>query len=110
MIETFIGPISESEVVHHKDGNPANNRLDNLEAIDSGVNVSNAIPMKLLYQRDVKLNSIAARVIKWLTLNRPDITHRQIADAYRISVSHISSIKCGRSWADITLKKERRFA
>lgn len=33
LAETFIRPLAPGEVIHHKDGNPLNNELSNLEAL-----------------------------------------------------------------------------
>ena len=45
--QTFIRPIAMMEVVNHKDNVKSNNRLDNLEIVSIGRNISQSVVMRM---------------------------------------------------------------
>jgi len=48
-----------------------------------------------------KLNEEAAKVIKWLIRNRPDISYKRMADAYGVSRGAVGHIATGLTWAQV---------
>ncbi|HJU45702.1 MAG TPA: NUMOD4 motif-containing HNH endonuclease [Chitinophagaceae bacterium] len=51
LVEAFIGRIEEGFEVNHKDGNPQNNRLDNLEIVTHSQNIKHAYDNGLIKRK-----------------------------------------------------------
>ena len=111
VLSTF-NPIPKEEMnilqVNHIDGNKSNNNLNNLEWCTRSENLLHAFAIGLeqkpkgeknsrhkLTEQDVK--NICQRLINKETLT-------SIAKDYGVSKGCISSIKCKRTWIDITKK------
>lgn len=108
VLETFVGnqPSIEYET-RHLDGNPQNNKLNNLRWGTRSENVLDSIEHGTRFQPDVrgsrngasKLTEFNVRKIKHL-INQ-HIPPMQIAKQFNISVDLIYSIKAGRVWKHV---------
>lgn len=64
VFETFVRKLKQTECCHHKDHNPQNNRLDNLEAMDKSVHFS-------MHQKGIPKTDEHRRKIREIRLNNP---------------------------------------
>lgn len=104
----FIGPPpSGRHQVNHKNGDPSDNRVENLEWVTSQENIQHAI--HVLKRRRcgaygsknirARLNEYQVRVIKRLLASRH--TCAEIGVLFNVSLNTIGSIKYGKSWQQI---------
>lgn len=93
--KAFLGPRPANHDVHHKDSNPANNRLDNLVYLHKSYHQhithrgENA-PKARLTEPEVK------EILKLLAQGK---TQKEIAERYHVSRSTIGEINRGASWS-----------
>lgn len=107
VLETFVGPCPLGMECRHLDGNPSNNRLDNLrwgtrlenmqDTIKHGTNFIKARGSK---HRRAKLNEWKVRVIIRL-LGDGYMTQQEIAKIFNISRPIISRIKNNITWKSV---------
>jgi len=108
MMERVLGrELSENEVVHHKDGNSANNNIENLQVMTRGVHTSHhlrGLKRTVSFRRRVsdgnhnrKLSSSDVLTIRKMLTD--GIKQYIIAYIYDISHKEVSHIKCRRVWA-----------
>lgn len=98
VLEAFVGPRPRGMEACHNDGNPANNRLENLrwdtprsnslDAIKHGVNRAQKL-------REDDIPAIWARLVAGETIG-------SIAVNYNVSTGPITAIKSGVHWSHIT--------
>lgn len=90
--ELFLGPRPEGLVVNHKDGNPGNNHINNLEYITQKENIRHG--------RHAKLNPNLVRAIRtdFATLK---VTKRALAKKYGVTDHQIGVVVLGRQWEDV---------
>jgi hypothetical protein len=105
--EVFLGkPENENYVVNHKDGNPSNNRLDNLEWVTIKDNVRHAYATGLAKSGEdsaaAKLTE--AEVLQIIDCMRSGMTVSQTAKDFKISAAAVSNIWHGNTWKH--LKRE----
>lgn len=62
--ETFVRKLKQNECCHHKDHNPQNNRLDNLEAMDKSVHFS-------MHNKGIPKTDEHKRKLREIRLNNP---------------------------------------
>lgn len=95
VMDAFIGPRPEGMEANHKDGNKANNCVDNLEYVTRGENIKHAHRLglyhKILTQDDIP------QIRKLLA--EGELFLREIGDIYGVDLSTIHDIKFGRSWS-----------
>ncbi len=99
ILETFIGPCPVGMETCHNNGNPSDNRVENLrwdthsnnnrDAVKHGTHVGNT-----------KLNSWQIRIIKRL-LQFGSPTQREIAGVFKVCLSTISNIRAGKTWEGV---------
>lgn len=97
--EAFLGPCPEGWQVNHKDYNPGNPRVDNLEYVTPSENVRHAYQhgrfCALRGERHwaAKLNWPAVQAIR-----ASDEPTRRLAEHYGVSMSLIQQIRAGKIW------------
>jgi predicted XRE-type DNA-binding protein len=85
--ETFIGPIPEGHIIHHKDGNKLNNRLENLQCVSRQEHFGLHGCGSLTDQQVIRVCEL---------LRDGKLLHREIAEMFGVSRPLISNIATGR--------------
>jgi len=103
VIEAFLGPFLPGEESNHRDGEPSNNRLVNLEKLTHLENMRHAIRTGLLDNRGVhcptaKLSEDDVRTIRRLA---DSVTGKELARRFEVSKATISYIISRRTWRHI---------
>lgn len=100
ILETFVGPCPDGMMGRHLDGNPANNRLDNLRWGTAEENYDDrrghGTHNDGMRNGRAKLTNDQVRTIK-ASSERGVV----LADLYGVSTSTISHIRCGLTWKAI---------
>lgn len=101
---TFSCPVGEGRGhINHKDGDPANNRLDNLEWCTPAENNRHAIETGIVYHvgeagpRALRRNKDAADI---RALRAKGMKYKDILAAYPMAKSTLSYLINGRTWRD----------
>jgi hypothetical protein len=99
VLEAFVGPCPEGMEGCHKNGNPADNRLENLRWDTHHGNMKDAIDQGRIRSPMTKLTEDDVRNIR----RRLATGERQkpIAIDYGVCVSTVGEIKCGRLWKHV---------
>ncbi|MCC5628497.1 HNH endonuclease [Nostoc sphaeroides CHAB 2801] len=95
---TFVGECPEGMEACHNDGNPFNNRLDNLRWDTKRNNTLDRVNQGT--QNTLKLNPASVLEIKRL-LFEGEMTHVEIAQLFGVSQAIISCIAKGKTWRHI---------
>lgn len=101
--ETFLDNPNEYPIVHHKDNNPKNNRVDNLEWCTYSQNTNYAVEAGNFKQRYTKINNPSLR-----------LTDLQITGARRLkqigwSLTEIADIlNCSRGYVSEIINDKKR--
>ena len=104
-------PIPDNLEMNHKDGNPRNNRLNNLEVVTRQENTLHAgRVLKVLGKKPQRgeLNAsaklTAEQVMEMRNLWKARaMTQQMLANKYQVAQSTISGIVLGKSWAHLPL-------
>jgi hypothetical protein len=98
--EAFLGPKPKGKMVHHKDGNPSNNHVSNLEYVTCRENVIHGKAQAIREGRPpagMKLTLEDAKQIKfWATSGMPLAA---LEHMFGVSRNTIWRIRNGKSWA-----------
>lgn len=91
---TFCGP--DARTVNHKDGNKANNRLENLEYMTVKENIQHAhhigLCSKTFGEKHWRAKLSDAQVVEMAKMERNNIRHKVIAERFGISRETVSII------------------
>lgn len=92
----LLMPLDSNLVIDHLDGDPSNNRLDNLEPVTVAENnrralASGCLPTKLL---PADVTRIRERV-------RSGERQRAVASSYQVSEATVSMIMRGKAWRNV---------
>lgn len=103
MAETFLGVAEVNFVVNHKDGNPGNNRLENLEWVSIRENIKHAYATGLaaVGEDSVVSKLTEADVLMIIECMKDGMSVVQTAKAFDVSAAAISHIWNGRTWKHI---------
>lgn len=98
----FVGPMYPTFTINHKDANPLNNSVYNLEYVTQRENCYHALKMGLcstvgVTHHDAKLDRTKVDEIIHLFYTT-NITHRELAKIYNVTKSTITSVINGRTW------------
>ena len=108
VLETFVGQCPEGMEGCHNDGEPANNRLDNLRWDTHAGNCADTVRHGRSNRGDrsptAKLTEADARLIrtafKWFG---PKLSRATFARSLGVSTATISNIKLGKTWGWVTI-------
>ena len=119
VLEAFVGPCSEGMVCCHNDGNPSNNRLENLRFDTHKGNSDDAVRHGTKARGTALKSKLSeADVIEIRRLRAEGHTMRSLAERFCVSESNVKAILRGLSWrhllppehptTHITDRRERR--
>ena len=104
VVMAFIGDIPPGMVVNHKDGNPKNNNLSNLEVCTQQWNEIHAFLNHLHPRGEDHVNTIykenTIRQIKQ-EYARGGITQRKLSEKYSVKISTVQAVLSGRMWKHV---------
>lgn len=102
VLQSFVGNQSEKEV-NHKDGNKANNRLENLEWVTPSENQKHSVKLGIMRSGErhphAKLTNALVKYIRENVKEKGD--QRKIAKKLGVTDSIISEARRGISWRTI---------
>ncbi len=106
VLATFVGPKPSKMECRHLDGNPTNNRLNNLKWGTRSENQKDAVKHGTKFQPDnrgckngnAKLTDTQVRQIKRLLLYK---THEQISQQFKVARKTIYDIDKNKTWRHI---------
>lgn len=103
VLNAFVGPRPDGMECRHLDGNPANNRLENLRWGTSVENQADRVLHGITNRGErygnAKLTESAVLEIR--CLGTQGVTHREIAQRFGVQRGHVSKIIRRMSWAHI---------
>ena len=99
VLEAFIGPAPMNMEGCHWDGNPRNNRLDNLRWDTRRKNIEDAIRHGTFVGRGSTLNADAVREIR--ASKAAGVTHREMANKHGVTRGTIYAVVSGRTWKHV---------
>jgi len=106
----FISKVEDENIVHHVDGNPLNNNLNNLEWCTISKNTKHAVNDGFLNTRkgrDCNFAKLTEKeVIKIKRMLKGKVTHKKISIIYGVCPSTITEINRGANWAQIQTPEE----
>lgn len=91
---TFVGKRPANLEIRHKDSNPANNSLENLEYCTTQTNTNDKF-----FQNRKFMKLTASQAID---IAKDKRAYKEIAKDYNITASSVSDIKCGFVWGKVT--------
>lgn len=95
--QTFIGPIPSKMEVNHKDGDPSNNRAENLEIVTSSENKFHAY--RVLGRKHSFKTALTDQQVReareWIALKIPNA---DIAKLFKVETKVIRDLKNGRTY------------
>lgn len=100
VLEAFVGPARAGQVCRHLDGNPANNRLENLAWGTMAENSQDTIRHGRV-RRGSELHNARLTADQVKAIRADARMQSVIANEYGVDQSHISRIKSGDVWAHV---------
>lgn len=103
----FVGPYPEGHNINHKDGNPSNNALVNLEYVTFKENSQHAVRTGLHHfgerTGNAKLTPAIVREIRALHIphKQTEFSMPNLAKRYGVCYSTIKGVLSGRTWAHV---------
>lgn len=99
VLEAFVGPAPEGTEGCHWDGDPKNNRLDNLRWDTRIANIQDAIRHGTFVGRGATLNADAVRDIR--AGKAAGLTYREMAMMHGVTRGTIYAVVSGRTWKHV---------
>lgn len=97
VLEAFVGPAPGGHECRHLDGNPANNRLDNLACGTRAENTADRV-LHGVASRGERHGNARLTEADVLVIRASPRTGRVIAQEYGVTESHVSMIRSGKHW------------
>lgn len=104
VLEAFVGPRPPGYVGNHKDGNPKNNCLANLEWCTHAQNIQHAVDRGLMHTRGEESRGhrwTTAQVIEMRRLQKQGWSGKAIAIHFQVRSDALRAILSRRSWKHI---------
>lgn len=104
--EAFLKPTDEKNEVNHKDGNKANNNVDNLEWCSRRENMLHSFRTGLKTAKKgqenvtAKLKTTQVSEIK-KHAREGTMSQREMAETYKVTIATINYIVNGKTWKDV---------
>jgi len=104
ILETFVGPCPDGMECCHYNGNPGDNRLENLRWDTNKANKQDAIRHDTFARGEksgrAKLNNLQVRIIRQL-LNFKSLSQTKIGKIFNVDQNLISYINCNKIWKNV---------
>jgi hypothetical protein len=103
VLNAFAGAKSGNQQCRHLDGNPANNRLDNLQWGSPAENGEDRVRHGTAARgsRNGRAKLSEDDVVEIVRRVTAGATYPVVADAFGVKRAQISKIMCGRAWTDL---------
>lgn len=104
VLEAFVGPRPSGYVGNHKDGNPKNNCLANLEWCTHAQNIQHAVDRGLMHTRGEESRGhrwTTAQVIEMRGLQKQGWSGKAIATHFHVRADALRAILARRTWKHI---------
>lgn len=103
VLEAFVGPCPQGHECAHNDGDPANNKLENLRWATPVENQADSLRhgthVRGEQHKNSKLSESAVREIR--KMSSEGISNRAIAKYYGVSHSLVGNVLHGKAWAHV---------
>lgn len=112
VMEAWVGPRPEGEEVAHLNGNPSDNRLENLQYVTHVVNESH----KALHGTRATGESVNGAVLaEWQVaeiryLDSRGVGHVKIGELFGVGHKYVSEIAAGQTWTHVDPRKDAEEA
>lgn len=97
--ETFRGPLEGGLVVNHRNGDRADNRLENLEAVTTSENVRHAYNVLERTPSRAKLSPKDVVNIRSARAGGMELT--ELADRFEVTTACVSAVCTGKTWGNV---------
>lgn len=95
----FIGPLDQTLTINHKDGDPANNKVENLELITQGENNRHSYRVIGRRKKPVHQFKITMQIAALIRHDHKDgLSYNKLVEKYGLSKSNISYIVNEKTW------------
>jgi hypothetical protein len=104
VMAAFVGPLPAGEIVRHINGNPRDNRIENLTYGDALENAADAIKhgAQVRGERSNKSNLTDRKVREIRCFARdPRITQKSLAEMYGVTPANITCIVLRQTWGHV---------
>jgi hypothetical protein len=98
VLEAFVGPCPPGCEARHLNGNPGDNRLENLAW---GTKKQNAADRKAHGRHITSCKLTPTKVVETRKLMAEGVSHKQIAKLYHISAAICAMIRYNKIWTDV---------
>jgi hypothetical protein len=97
----FLGPPPEGQVVHHKDGDPTNNRIENLAYVSRKAHTLEHIEQHRYASVSYRAKLTESQVRELRERREAGELRASLAKAFGITIAQVDRIISRRSWANV---------
>lgn len=102
VLDAFTGPRPDGHETNHKDGNPRNNRVENLEWVTRSENIQHARENALAPQGERNGRAILTEAqVREVAHMAQQMPQTEVARRFGVSKDTVSDIVCGRRWRHV---------